>query len=262
MKYKEAGRFIELYFDDVPEYKIRETLKICGWKWFGKNKCWSNIKTPENVEFAKSLCQEVNPKVKKEAEVLHFPRHSISADELLVRSNSFFCNLHHNVVDMAGELEVCDKEGNIRVCLIPIAYCEECDTYYVLENTYNEVKKIGIAMCQIIKFKQYMQYGKNMNNTQLWRDYSPLNIMGYCVNSNENLSDNQRKVILENIIDKGILSKEQVLSYIDFFIKTHSNADNAIHKWMSDREYISQYRINSAPRIRIEKIIVIDKVQG
>ena len=61
------------------------------------------------------------------------------------------------------------------------------------------------------------------------------------------------------IIDNGILRSSEVISYLDWFIKTRdgqANLRNAVEKWKSDLNYVrekyseywNQYRINSIKR--------------
>lgn len=62
MKYRINGKYIEIFFEGMPDTKIRETLKICGWYWFDKNRCWRNINTIDNMELVKALEKELSPK--------------------------------------------------------------------------------------------------------------------------------------------------------------------------------------------------------
>lgn len=255
MRYKIEGRFIEIYFDGMPDDKIRGALKICGWRWFSKNRCWSNIYTNENLEWVKALEKELNPK--EESCLLKMTRVQIGMTDLLVRSNGFYCNQHHELEDMAGEVEVVDKFNNISTYLIPIVHCRKCDVYYVLEETYRELKKHGRIRVEILSYKAY----KNKGNTG-WdelNDVSPLKSWGYTVSEDAGYTDMQRQSILEDIIDYQILTKDKVLSYLDFFIKLNQHKGNsAVEKWKDDRKYIAQYNIGMSKKIKIGKIIVME----
>ena len=66
--------------------------------------------------------------------------------------------------------------------------------------------------------------------------------------------------ILEDIIDYGIMTKDEVLSYLSFFMHlNHNGSDVALSKWKADRDYIADYKLGSSKRIRVEKIIVYEK---
>ena len=83
---------------------------------------------------------------------------------------------------------------------------------------------------------------------------------GYTVSQARGYSDAQRQGILEDIIDYGIMTKDEVLSYLSFFMHlNHNGSDVALSKWKADREYIADYKLGSSKRIRVEKIIVYEK---
>ncbi len=255
MEYKIDGKYIEIYFDGMPDEKIRETLKICGWRWFGKKKCWSNAYTMDNLVWVKALATEVNPKA--ESPLLKLKKEIIGMTDLVVRSNSFFCNMHHELEDMAGEIEVVDRNDNVHRYLIPIVYCCSCNVYYVLEETYLELKKNGRIRAEILSYKDYQNRG-NASWGEL-SSISPLREWGYSVSQEDGFSDRQRQSILEDIIDYGVMSKDKVLSYLDFFMKLNQHkGSRALEKWKADRTYIAQYRIGSAKKVKIGKVIVFE----
>lgn len=75
--------------------------------------------------------------------------------------------------------------------------------------------------------------------------------------------DRERQSILEDIIDCGVMSKDKVLSYLDFFIKLNNfRSDQAIDKWKADRKYIANYRIGSSRKVKVGKIIVFNRVNN
>ena len=54
-------------------------------------------------------------------------------------------------------------------------------------------------------------------------DASVLKICGYTVNQGEALSSLERKTILKGLIDREILTKQRVMSYLKFFINNSQN---------------------------------------
>lgn len=248
---------VEIYFEQIPDYRIRESLKICGWHWIKTKKCWSNYLSKENVSWAESLCKELTPK--PESTLLKRNRFAFGMEDLIVRSNSFYCNLHHDMEDMAGVIDVRNSSGEIMEYLIPIVYCRKCNVYYILEETYLELKKKGVIMCPILSFKEYHNGGVTEVEPCKWNVVSPLRKWGYTVSQVEGYSDRQRQAILEDIVDCGAMSKDKVLSYLDFFIKLNQNKGNlALEKWKMDRAYIANYKLGTATKIKIGKITVID----
>ena len=68
---------------------------------------------------------------------------------------------------------------------------------------------------------------------------------GYSVSQEEGLTNAARRKILALIVDYKILTKNEIIGYLDFFIsqrKNQSRYERAIDKWKQDREFISEYR--------------------
>lgn len=189
---------------------------------------------------------------KNNIKLTELPRFIFVSDDLLIRSNNLYCNLEHNLERVAGEILVCDGEGNILKCLVPITYCKDCELYYILEEDYRVLKRKGLILCQIMSYPDYKKYGAYDNNFAKWKDQSPLRIWGYTVSKKHNYTDRQRQIILEDMLDCRNMTKEQVLSYLDFFIRINENkADDTLAKWKSDREYIANYELGSSKRLRV-----------
>lgn len=68
---------------------------------------------------------------------------------------------------------------------------------------------------------------------------------GYSVSQSEDLSSTTRRKILSLLVDNDILTKSDIISYLDFFInqrKYQHKFEKAIEKWEDDREYIAEYK--------------------
>jgi len=248
MEYRVEGNHIQIFFSERPKEVIIQTLKVCGWRYFGKTKCWSNINTTENMLWVKKLEEEINP---KKNPLLDLEKHYVNMSDIIIRSNSFYCHKHHGVTDMAGEVSILDRVGNVRNVLFPIAYCETCGLYFVLEATYQDLKKKGIVRCGITTLAEYEHIGE-LKEGKL-NEVSPLRMWGYTVSKSEGYSDVQRQRILEDIIDYSVMSKDEVLSYLDFFMRLHyTNSDWAVEKWKEDRDYIANYKLTSSKRVYVK----------
>ena len=69
---------------------------------------------------------------------------------------------------------------------------------------------------------------------------------GYNVNKEENLTSTMRQKILATLIDKRIMRKSEIISYLDFFIsqrESQSRYQSAIAKWEMDREFVEDYKM-------------------
>ena len=120
-----------------------------------------------------------------------------------------------------------------------------------------ELKKNGRIRAEILSYKDYQKRG-NTGWGEL-SNVSPLREWGYSVSQEDGFSDRQRQSILEDIIDYGVMSKDKVLSYLDFFMKLNQHkGSRALEKWKADRTYIAQYRIGSAKKVKVGKVIVFE----
>jgi hypothetical protein len=253
--YETNGKYVELYFDCKPEDNMIATLKLYRWRWYGKKGCWSNFISKENVEFAKLICKSTI--VVKPSMVETGPFIKFDGNSLIVRSNSLFCDKHHNMVDMAGEVIVCDKKGNHCRCRFPIVYCENCEMYYVLEETYKKVKEEGALMCQVMDYKTYKNHGPYSKDSALWKEESLLKIRGYNVSKTDGISLKQRQAILADIESDGTMTKHRIMEYLDFFIKMHSDYSDAVAKWREDREFIGKYNMERYEKKFFDKVVII-----
>lgn len=78
------------------------------------------------------------------------------------------------------------------------------------------------------------------------RAESVLKGYGYSVAEKANLSRSERQTILAEIVDLKILSIQQIIKYIDFFLQLHNKESDyfARIKWEEDKTFISDYHHN------------------
>lgn len=162
------------------------------------------------------------------------------------------------VEDVAGVIRIVNRRGIIEEHLVPMVHCVTCETYFMLEETYENMKKYGIIMHTVYTTYQSYLDGNPVKPISPidWRAESELKVWGYNVNSNDDYTDEQRWAILEMIIDNKIMTKDRMLSYLNFFQRTHPNMNDAIDKWKRDYRYIQNYRLGSAKRKTIGKLII------
>ena len=73
----------------------------------------------------------------------------------------------------------------------------------------------------------------------------------------EGLTATARQKILAVIIDNKIMSKSEIISYIDFFISqrsSNSRMDVAISKWEADRDFVENYKIGEYTQFGVNAI--------
>ena len=126
---------------------------------------------------------------------------------------------------------------------------------FILDSTYQNLKKKGMILCRISDEKNYMK-GGYANGIKLAQE-SLLMQYGYNVSQTEGLTATARQKILAVIIDNKIMSKSEIISYIDFFISqrsSNSRMDVAISKWEADRDFVENYKIGEYTQFGVNAI--------
>ena len=82
---------------------------------------------------------------------------------------------------------------------------------------------------------------------------SPLMICGYNVRSGV-LTEAHRHAILTNIIYNGIMTKVEIIQYLEHFINFNGSKSNmhlAVSKWENDLEFVRRLNIESHPIVEV-----------
>lgn len=180
----------------------------------------------------------------------------IGVEDFVVRCNVFRCmNKSHEIKDMIGLIKICDENGQNHLMKVPVGYCSECKVYFILNTTYYQLIKNGDILCKIIDEKTYLK-SDGLQRARLALQ-SVLMQYGYNVSQNDGLTDEHRQRILAFIIDNNILSKSEIISYLNFFISQKQKMDNmkwAIMKWNRDREFVEKYKNDEGIKVKIGAI--------
>lgn len=186
------------------------------------------------------------------------PVHKLTPRDFITRVNIFHCICKgHILKDVKCVVKVLDFEGKLHEVEVPAAYCSICKKYYILESEYQKIKEKGIIICKVVEkgfwSKEHYENRYNLNHESI------LHILGYNVNAQENISQSQRWRILEIAVDEKILTRTEICSHLDYLInrsKGRKNFEKACSKWLTDRNHIISYNINSVQRIEAQSIIV------
>lgn len=192
----------------------------------------------------------------------------ISAKDFVVRSSTFKCrHNNHSLQDVKAVFTIINRMGAINKIQIAAGFCPNCSIYFIMESTYQRIRRSGIPICRTMDEKTYRQGNKgNISSTYgFLAQESVLKQYGYSVNQIDDISPAQRRLILAALIDNGILTKTDIIGYLDYFInvrKGQKDSDGslkysmAIGKWKDDRNYIENYKIGSFKAVEIRSIIV------
>ena len=187
---------------------------------------------------------------------------SVPTTGFLVRTNTFKCTKNHGVEDIIAVFTVLSRSGNIVIVEAPAGHCARCGVFYIHEYTYQRILSFGQPLCTVISEKQYISGSYKRMNAGMAQQ-SLLRMCGYTVSATEGLSDSERRRILDTIISNGIMSKFDVIEYLNYFINMRKNdtkdMSEAIRKWNSDLRYVEGINVYSLKRFKVDRIYRIEK---
>ncbi len=168
----------------------------------------------------------------------------IDAKDFVIRRSVFRCtHEQHKIEDLDAGVEIIDKAGNVRLITVSAGYCPNCKVFFIMESSYENLKKRGIPICRVSDEKTYLK--SNFTGSMTLAQESILMQYGYNVSQTEGLTGKRRHKILAVLIDKDIMSKSEIIGYLDFFIRQRQSSSKfkiAISKWENDREFVENYR--------------------
>lgn len=179
----------------------------------------------------------------------------IGLKDFVVRANVFKCMHNKHKIDNVVAMINIDDNGKRKQIKISAGYCSQCKIYFIMDSTYQNLKKKGMVLCRVTDEKNYMKSGY-INGMKLAQE-SLLMQYGYNVSQTEGLTATGRQKILAVIIDNKIMSKSEIISYIDFFISqrsSNSRMEVAISKWEADREFAENYKIGQYTQYGVNAI--------
>lgn len=191
--------------------------------------------------------------------------HIITAHDFVVRRTVFRCrNNNHHIEDVRAVFTTITRQGSVNKITIPAGYCATCNMYFIMESTYKRMKNSGIPICRTMDEKSYENnitaglYNNNLASESVLMQF------GYNVSQKDDLPAEQRRRILAAIVDNKVLKRNEVVSYLDYFINQRKNQKNkdgslrykdAIDKWRLDRAWINKYKLGSYKEVLIRSIV-------
>ena len=179
---------------------------------------------------------------------LHEHDNNIRIKDFVVRRTTFKCRHNGHVLqNIDAVINIIDRDGNVKQATVPAGYCPNCNVFFIMESTYQNLKARGTPVCRVTDEKAYLSDNLFVNGMQLAQE-SVLMQYGYSVSQAESLTTARRRKILALMIDNEVLTRSDIISYLDFFISQRKNQfrfEKAIEKWESDREFVSEYKSGS-----------------
>lgn len=134
-------------------------------------------------------------------------------------------------------------------------YCFDCKKFTILKENFNSIK--DIIMCKIIDETVESKLAKN-DEIEIEQKKSLLYYYGYNVQTQKNLSEKQRQIILSSIIEANIMNRRDISNHLITLINRGSKVPKwktATQKWKQDKEFVSNYKLGSLPSVIFDKII-------
>lgn len=132
--------------------------------------------------------------------------------------------------------------------LINALYCKKCEKYYINADSLNlYASRYGLPTVRLNIVSE--SAGTVYQN---WKEESILHILGYNVNANCALPPTQRQQILSEAMDAGVISKVEVIDFLEALISRNryrKNFSDAVRKWKDDLAYVLDYRINRQRKV-------------
>ena len=182
---------------------------------------------------------------------------TIRAKDFVVRRSVFKC-MHndHKIQNIDAVISIINKDGDVKETTVSAGYCPNCNTFFLMESTYAQLKSRGTPICRVSDEKTYLKGNNYVNGMKLAQE-STLMQYGYSVSQEEDLTEARRHRILAVMIDNKILTKTAIISYLDFFISQRQfqpKFEAAISKWENDREFVSDYHKGSYTKYGVKRI--------
>lgn len=187
----------------------------------------------------------VVPQIKKNS-----PEWSASST-LYVHKGTIRCQRESHDVIQATAVLVGRNESNIQ---LSVNYCRDCDKFFINYVSYEEYRKrYGFLIGNIILDDE----GKPLYGDIALAEASPLKLCGYSVNQQDDFSRETRRYIIRKIISLGVMSKSEVIRYLEYFITMNGKRrgnEIAVSKWKDDLAYTLSIDFENQSKFNITKI--------
>mgnify|MGYP000015352505 CR=1 FL=1 len=150
----------------------------------------------------------------------------------------------HCIVAVTGIVRKIDGD----ILKINVEYCFVCGKYFIEEEQFNRYKELYGIILGNFKCCSTLSGGYN----PFMKDHSLLNLCGYNVGQKDNLSSISRHKILRYLMENDLMSKPEIIKYLDYFISLNAKQINkklAVKKWKEDLDYVNIFRIDKQREI-------------
>lgn len=221
-----------------------------------KHKALKSITTQKKNKFDTVTIPNKNIKLKAPQKLTE-RKTSVGVTAIVLSYNKKCIYYNHHLKDVNADIRIVNSSGKIVNVDLPTAYCQECDSFFLLKSDFEKVKKLGIILCPIID--KTVKNTDQSNNKPYIGNESRIHQLGYIVRKNNKYTSEQRRIVLANIIENTNITKHEIQSNINRCIKQHQKQKNysyAVKCWTDDYQFISNYKHGDIPEVIIDKIVI------
>jgi len=128
-------------------------------------------------------------------------------------------------------------------------YCMKCKKLMLNDISYQEYRRRYRFMIGDLRM-----LSDSFEGEYALSEESPLKLSGYNVGQQDNFDARTRQYILASIIYEKIMTKGEVIQYLEFFIRQNASKDShriACGKWREDLKFVQEYNISVQPKIAV-----------
>lgn len=178
-------------------------------------------------------------------------------NSVIVLGNTLKCSFNHNINDITAQIPVLNENGELYYVETRASYCSVCNRFTILKDDFDKIS--DIVTCKVIDETSSCKPGDQAQTNETENDGSILKYYGYNVQTQKNISEQQRHIILSSVIEADIMTREQVVDLLNINIKrksTRPDCQLAIQKWKEDINFVNTYKTEELPKVVFDKIIL------
>lgn len=189
--------------------------------------------------------------------VQHSKNNEVGINAIVLSDNYKCINEAHTIDDINTVVRLAKNNGEIIDYNMPAAYCKNCNLYFVLKDDYIQAKSIGVLLCVVKDYTQkHLQ--KHKGKKTIGKE-SKIHELGYNVKKNNGYTEQQRQIILANILENTDISKYEIKSNINMNIARHRNQPNynqSVECWKKDLDFVDGYKLGDLPQVKITSMSI------
>ena len=172
-------------------------------------------------------------------------------DTLYIHKGTIKCQRNNHKIISATAVLIGRNESKIE---LNVNYCTECNLFFLNYESYKLYRnRYGMLLGNL----RLEAEGLSLFGDTYLAEASPLKLCGYSVNQQDGYSKSERQYIISKIIDNGIMPKNDVVKYLEYFINMNGKKignEIALHKWMEDLDFVLKYHSEHQNKYNIKNI--------